>query len=63
MAKGRMTVTKKDQYQKTSQKDREETAKEIVPETVPETDQEFGSEYPYHTPESGMNKRKQQQKK
>lgn len=58
-------MAKKNAYQKSSLKDQEGTAKEIAPKTDPEssTDLEFGSEFPYNSPEQGMNKKQQQQKK
>lgn len=59
MMKGRKTVAKKNPYQKSSLKNQEEIGQEIVPKS----DQEISSEFPYHSPEQGMNKKQQQQKK
>lgn len=53
-------MAKKDQYQKSSLKDQEEVSKEIVPKTDLEIGSDFSAD---NSPEAGMNKRKQQQKK
>jgi hypothetical protein len=59
MAKGMVTVAKKNKNQNPSQKNQVEIAKEIVPRT----DQEISAEFPSVTFEQGVNKKKQQQKK
>jgi hypothetical protein len=59
MAKGMVTVAKKNKNKFSSQRNQEEIAKEITPKT----DQEISAEFPSVTSEQGVNKKLQQQKK
>jgi hypothetical protein len=59
MAKGMVTVSKKNKNKFSSQRNQEETAKEITLNT----DQEISAEFPSVTSEQGVNKKQLQQKK